>query len=127
MQHSQPHNVVMFEVEIDGALRHFLGAARTPGEDAVRTVWEELRKHGIAGAQVRRIYSERQPSPETETFIAETFLGAAAGWKYPRAAPEAAISAGLTQDVEQARQMPRGRFVPVAETLKETRAGEQSE
>jgi hypothetical protein len=67
-------NVVVFEVEIAGQLEKRLGKGPTQAEDCVRQVWAGLcAKEPLKAENVRRIYTEWEPSAGDLAFLEATF------------------------------------------------------
>jgi hypothetical protein len=67
-------NVVVFEIALAGRLEKLVGDGPTRADDCVQRVWKALAvQHGAYPSDVRRIYSEWDPSPEDKAFIDATF------------------------------------------------------
>jgi hypothetical protein len=67
-------NVVVFEVLIDRRLEKLLGEGPTKAADCIRAIWEELAAtFGVRPADVRRAYSQWEPTPEDRAFFASEF------------------------------------------------------
>jgi hypothetical protein len=66
-------NVVVFEVKIGRRLERPLGECSTRAADGIRTVWGELAADGLRAADVRRVYSQWEPTPDDRAFLASEF------------------------------------------------------
>jgi hypothetical protein len=67
-------NVVLFEVLIGRRLEKLFGEGATRAADCIRTVWEEVATDfGARSADVRRVYSQWEPTPGDRTFLAAEF------------------------------------------------------
>lgn len=75
-------NVVVFEVLIGGRLQQLLGECSTRAADGVREVWGVLAtSFNLRPADVRRVYSQWEPTTEDRAFLA-TVLQAAVKVSY---------------------------------------------
>jgi hypothetical protein len=67
-------NVVVFEIAVGDRLEKLVGDGPTRSDDCVRAVWHALiAKHGVRPQDVRRLYSEWEPSTADKAFIDATF------------------------------------------------------
>ncbi|OWK45763.1 hypothetical protein [Fimbriiglobus ruber] len=67
-------NVIVFEVLISRRLQPMLGECSTRVTDGLRKVWGELAAgFDLRPANVRRVYSQWEPTPEDRAFLASEF------------------------------------------------------
>jgi hypothetical protein len=83
-------NVVVFEVALRGRLEKLIGDAPTRSSDCVQRVWQALAAaHGAHPGDVRRVYSEWEPSAEDKAFMDATFPAeTAVTYSFPRPSPD---------------------------------------
>lgn len=83
-------NTTVFEVKRFLKKETFLEQSPTQANDGVRTAWRAVQgKTNARPAQVRRIYSEWEPSKEDAAFIASTFPGAEFSYSFSRPTDDA--------------------------------------
>ena len=100
MRPDQPHNMAIAEFVHQGAVGRVTASAATKDDDAIRMIVDRLAQNGIAGSQVTRLYSERQPSPDWCLWFAEHWPHVAVTWSFAEgegAKMEAAIDKLLTR------------------------------
>ncbi len=67
-------NVVVIEVLIGRRLEKLLGEGPTRAADGIRRVWTQLAAdYGVRPADVRRVYSQWEPTPQDRAFLAAAF------------------------------------------------------
>ncbi len=63
-------NHVVFEIDHKGTLKPSIGSGPTQAEDCVRQAWQQVvNETGASGHDVRRVYSEWEPSPGDLAFL----------------------------------------------------------
>jgi hypothetical protein len=98
-------NVVVFEVQLGDRLEKLVAEGPTRSADCVKRAWSIVGEmNGVLAKDVRRVYSEWQPSAEDLAFLEANFPQAAVtySFKRPRADQwdQAMAQAGRT--IEQA-------------------------
>ncbi|KDN20242.1 hypothetical protein [Amycolatopsis rifamycinica] len=79
-------NLVVFRIK--GFDEPVLASAPTQAEDAVEQAWASVRQqHGVRTSAVRAVYSEWQPSPADQKFMARHFRKAECTYSFARPAP----------------------------------------
>jgi hypothetical protein len=67
-------NVVVFEVLIGRRLEKLLGEGPTKAADGIRRVWGDVSAgFGVRPADVRRVYTQWEPTPDDRAFLADEF------------------------------------------------------
>jgi hypothetical protein len=101
-------NITVFEVKRFLKKETFLEQSPTQASDGVKAAWRAVQsKTNARPAQVRRIYSEWQPSQEDAAFISSTFPGAAVSYSFSRPADDAWEEA--FRDASRAMQAASGK------------------
>jgi len=82
MQPGQAHNMAIAEVEHNGQLATITGTAVTEHDDAIQFIVDMMTEQGISGDKVRRLYSERQPSPEWYEYFERNWPNVKVTWSF---------------------------------------------
>lgn len=79
-------NVVVFEVLVARRLQPILGECATRAADGLRKVWSELAVgFNLHSKDVRRVYSQWEPTPDDRAFLATEFPRAVKlSYSFPR-------------------------------------------
>jgi hypothetical protein len=78
-------NVVVFEVQVGDRLEKLVAEGPTRSADCVQRAWSIVGEmNGLLPTNVRRVYSEWQPSPEDLAFLEANFPLAAVSYSFKR-------------------------------------------
>jgi hypothetical protein len=78
-------NVVVFEVQVGDRLEKLVAEGPTRSADCVQRAWSIVGEmNGVLAKDVRRVYSEWQPSPEDLAFLGANFPQAAVTYSFKR-------------------------------------------
>jgi hypothetical protein len=81
-QQDRPHNVAIAEYLKNGKPLRITGSAATEQDDAIQLIVDLMAEVSVSGAQIVRLYSERQPSPQWYEYFAQHWPNVEVTWSF---------------------------------------------